>query len=355
MMPIGFSFYILQLAGYLFDLRAGRIVVQHDLLDFALYLAYFPKLLSGPVERGRDFLSRLQTLSRPKGAEMRQGLRWLLLGLFRKVAIADTLLWLFPKNLFATPTEFSFVERLGWLLVFAFRLYNDFAGYTDMMRGLSQLIGLPLGLNFRQPFAARSFSEFWNRWHISLSAWLRDFIFYPLSRGLARRSWGAGWLRVVLPPLLTMLFSGFWHGASLAMLAWGGLHGVFLILEQMGQRLAGRCPRWLEQALFAPSRLRTQLVVLLLWVPFAAGDWGWALRFWQMLLPPYGVLSLPQGWFWPLLLVMVSLGLDWAEGQRAFEHWPRPIQAATVGLGLVLVVLSFGVGLDVSGFVYQGF
>ncbi len=355
MMPVGFSFYILQLAGYLFDLRAGRVERQHSLLDFSLYLAYFPKLLSGPVERGRDFLKRLQPLARPTGGQIRQGLKMMLMGLLRKVAIADALLWLFPEDLFSAPMQFSIIERAGWLLVFAFRLYNDFAGYTDMMRGLALLIGLPLGVNFREPFFARSLSEFWNRWHISLSAWLRDFIFYPLSRSLARRPWGAGWLRWVLPPLVTMLFSGFWHGASLAMLSWGGLHGLCLVWEQVGQRWAHRWPHVLEKLLFAPSRLRTQLIVLLLWVPFAAGDFGWALRFWGALLTPAGPVFLPAGWFWPLLLMMVSLGLDWAEERQFFERLPQTIQAATIGLGLVWVVLSFGGGLDVSGFVYQGF
>ncbi len=355
MMPIGFSFYILQLAGYLWDLRAGRLATLPGLLDFSLYLAYFPKLLAGPVERGRDFLARLQPLPRPGWLAIGEGLQWLLLGLLRKVAIADTLLWLFPENLFFAPAQFSLVERVGWLMVFAFRLYNDFAGYTDMMRGLSLLIGLPLGENFRQPFAARTLSDFWNRWHISLSAWLRDFIFYPFSRSLARRSGWAGWPRLVLPPLVTMTLSGFWHGASLAMLAWGGLHGLLLVLEQVGQRWAGRVPRWVGWVLFSPSLLRTQVLVALLWVPFAAGDLGWGLRFWRALLPPYPDLLPGPGWLWPLLLMVVSLMLDWMMAKQVFLRWPRPVQVLAIGLALVLVTLSLGGGVDVSGFVYQGF
>jgi hypothetical protein len=247
------------------------------------------------------------------------------------------------------------LERAGWLLVFAFRLYNDFAGYTDMMRGLSLLLGIQLSPNFRQPFAAHSLSDFWNRWHISLSSWLRDTIFFPLSRGLARSGWGSGWPRLVLPPLITMLFSGFWHGATLAMLLWGGLHGLGLVFEQLGQRWSDRLPGWAVKIFVTPSVARTFAITTLLWVPFAAGDLSWGLQFWRSLLPPYPALAPQAGWLWPLVLLACSTGLDWIEDRQALARASAPLKALAIGGALVLVLLSLETGLDVSGFVYQGF
>jgi D-alanyl-lipoteichoic acid acyltransferase DltB (MBOAT superfamily) len=312
--------------------------------------------LAGPLERSSKFLAQLSPLRPVDPPAVRRGLALILMGLLRKVVIADTLLWLMPSDFSIVQSgNYSFLERAGWVLVFAFRLYNDFAGYTDIMRGLSLLLGIQLSPNFRQPFAARTLSDFWNRWHISLSGWLRDTIFFPLSRAMARRRKGAGWLRLVLPPLVTMLFSGFWHGATMAMLVWGGLHGLGLVFEQLGQRWSDRLPGWVGRWFFAPSLARTFAGTTFLWVLFAAGDLTWALNFYAALLPPYTALAPEAGWFWPLVLMAFSAGIDWAEDRQVFVRAADPLKALAIGAALVLVLLSIQTGQDVSGFVYQGF
>ena len=229
LLPIGFSFYVLQILSYLTDVYRGQIKAEQDFMHFALYLAYFPKMLAGPIERAKSFLPQLKHERMVDRHDLEQAFYLILLGLLRKIVIADHLSRIQPPDIFSMPENYTSLERCVWLLVFAFILYNDFAGYTSIVRGISCLFGIQLSPNFQEPFMARSFSDFWARWHISLSEWLRDYIFYPARRWFMSRP-QSNWIALVIPPLLTMLVSGFWHGASLALLFWGFLHGLYLVL-----------------------------------------------------------------------------------------------------------------------------
>ncbi len=354
LLPIGFSFYVLQLISYLTDVQRGQIEAEKEFAPFALYLAYFPKLLAGPIERAKSFLPQLRQDRVVDRNSIEQGLYLILLGLLRKVVIADHLSRLRPENIFTEPENFTSLERAVWLLVCAFILYTDFAGYTSIVRGISSLLGIQLSPNFKQPFLARSFSDFWTRWHITLSEWLRDYIFYPVRRGLMQ-SQIKGWAALLLPPMVTMLVSGYWHGASLALLFWGFLHGLYLVVEQFLQQ-AKMLPRTgFKAGLYG---LFVFLMVTLAWIPFNTPSVRATFRYLEGFLPPYSAafdrLFLPD-----LLLILLSLWLDWQEQAHRDLSFPRkwtPVrQSWSVAIAILLLVLFSGTGDDLSRFVYEFF
>ena len=355
LLPIGFSFYILQAVSYLIDIHNRQADAADDFVDFALYLTFFPKLLSGPIERPARFLSQLRAARRVDASALARGVGLILVGLLRKIVIADRLTSFLPPTVFSDPAAFSSLEKIAWLLVFTFGLYNDFAGYTSIARGLGALFGIELGPNFRQPFFSNSFSDFWTRWHISLSFWLRDTVFFPARRWTMQKRWPQ-LLTVILPPLVTMLASGYWHGAHAAMIAWGGLHGLYLVGEQL---LKAKTPR-------APSRLRSASSVLfvfaltsLAWIPFAASSLRAAVDYFTGLfaftaqitsaIPAPDLIAAAAFTFW----------LDWQETRHAtdafFMKWTPHAQAWGLVAALWLLVLFLGPQANVVTFVYQGF
>ena len=188
LLPVGMSFYILAVISYLVDVYRGQLPASRDWVDFALYMAYFPKLLTGPIERARVFLPRLAASRRVDNEVLARSVALIVIGVVRKVVFADTLFLMLPNRLWSDPGRFSSPGLLVYLIVYGFALYNDFAGYTGVVRGVSGLFGIELSPNFNVPYFARSLSEFWSRWHITLSQWLRDYIYFPTSRALLRRN-----------------------------------------------------------------------------------------------------------------------------------------------------------------------
>jgi D-alanyl-lipoteichoic acid acyltransferase DltB (MBOAT superfamily) len=257
------------------------------------------------------------------------------------------------------PGSLPNVELFAWLVVYSFGLYNDFAGYTSIVRGVSGLFGIELSQNFNTPYFSKNFTEFWTRWHISLSQWLRDYIFFPISRTLARRYPARnGWQNVVIPPMLTMLVSGFWHGPNWQMLFWGGLHGIYLVIERLimlrqPARSGDAKNTWPGQV----STLVTFLLVALAWVPFTMRIPN-ALTFWkELIVGNFFGISDPKLLI-ALMVLLLSLWLDWAQYKRAdetfFLHQNQVVQAGLLAIVAILlfVVTSAGTG---QPFVYQGF
>ena len=359
LLPVGMAYYTLQNISYLIDVGRGQLVAERSLVNFALYLAYFPKLLAGPIERAHSFLP---ALARPRGigrVQFGQSVVRLAVGAARKLLIADTLLAAIPVHIWTEPQSVTALELWLWLGVYAAYIYNDFAGYTSLMRGLSGLFGIELSPNFDAPFFARTFSEFWGRWHITLSQWLREYVFFPLSRWLAGRVTDRDhWINITVPPLVTMVISGLWHGFSGHMVIWGVLHGLFLVFEQVPRRWRRVVPPdewpWWRQAL---GVLTVTMLVMLAWVAFRL-ELPAALQFWRALVTWSGLDIQHRRLFVALALVAIALAGDWAQSRRrdefVFLRWPRLAQASLLGL------IAFGVWIVAASdspqpFVYQGF
>ena len=256
-LPIGLSFHTFQSLAYTIEVYRGRWPAERNLWRYALYVLFFPQMVAGPIERPQGLLRQLQEGPQQSVAANAQGLRLMLLGFAKKLVIADRLA---P---FVNETFDHAGDYLGprlWLATFFFsiQIYCDFSGYTDIAQGLARLLGYDLCVNFRRPYVALSLSEFWQRWHISLSSWFRDYLYIPLGgnrKGPARRT---------LNLLITFLLSGFWHGANWTFLLWGALHGVGVAVENLLKPLV-RLPAWLGWIL-------TMIWVQICWVFFRAAD-----------------------------------------------------------------------------------
>ncbi len=224
--PIGLSIYVFQAISYLVDVSLETIPAERHLGHFFLYLSYFPKLLQGPLERAREFLPQLKSGLRYDEGQFCSGLPLIVLGAFKKIIIADAL----GDVANAVFNDIPSHRGLGVLVAmyaFTLQIYFDFAGYTDIARGLSRAFGLELSSNFDAPYLAANIQEFWRRWHVTLSSWLRDYLFIPLAASL--RDFGKS--GVVLAALLTFLICGVWHGAGWGYFVFGLLHGIFIAVS----------------------------------------------------------------------------------------------------------------------------
>lgn len=356
LLPLGLSFYSLQGIAYLLDVWHKQTPAETDLPAFALYLSYFPKLVAGPIERARALLPQIKQPRRVDNQQLANSFTLIIVGLVRKLVIADSLKAMIPPKTFQATSTVHGAEALLWLAVFYFFLYNDFAGYTSIVRGVSGLFGIELSPNFNVPFFARSFSEYWTRWNITLSNWLRDYIFMPLSRALLRRNPSPRNIpNLFVPPILTMLVSGVWHGGGLNMLVWGGLHGIFLSVERIPAFWrphipVHKQPRW-RQAL---AMLVVFGLTLFALVPFIM-DLPVALTYWQRLFQFDA--SFVMDWR-VLILIVPSLALDWAQyhfqDELVWLRLPRPAQALLLASAILILflILQSNPGLP---FVYQGF
>ena len=359
LIPLGLSYYILQTISYLVDVYRGQLKAESHFINFALYLAYFPKLIAGPIERARAFLPQL---AQPRVVDNRviaQSVMLIFVGLVRKLIIADTLTASFLSDVFELPAKYSPPELVLWLVIYAFALYNDFAGYTDIVRGISGFFGIELSPNFRAPYFSRNFTEFWKRWHITLSEWLRDYVYFPLNRVLSRYKTGYGKLAsLILPPLVTMLVSGMWHGFYLNMIVWGGLHGLFLIVERIPSLwrpivLPQHHPLWRQSF----GMVVVFFLVILIWVPFR-WELPSALQLWEALLNWSDVAIRYRRMLLVLPILIGSLVLDFiqyrSDDEYIFLKWSPLTKAACMAIVLFWVFIVTGGNFE-QPFVYQAF
>lgn len=266
LLPLGMSFFTLQHIAYLVDVKKGLITAERNLGLFATFMAFFPKIASGPIERGRKLLPQLHQPRQVDAHEVLLGFRQVVFGIFKKVVIADRLA-LIVNQVFDNVGTYNGITILYAMLFLTFQIYLDFSGYTDIALGAARLMGIELTPNFKRPYLATDVAEFWNRWHLSFSTWLRDYIFYPLRRFLLQHH-SAQALALVLPPLVTMLLSGAWHGVGWNFIAWGLYHAIFYIISLWVKDMRKlHPPRW-PGLLKAVDILVNFLVVSAGWVIF---------------------------------------------------------------------------------------
>jgi D-alanyl-lipoteichoic acid acyltransferase DltB (MBOAT superfamily) len=347
-LPVGISFFTFHGISYVVDVYRRDVMVCRRLDDMLLYVSFFPQLVAGPIVRASFFLPQLYAEA-PARLPLGPGLLLVLTGMIKKVIVANYLATGLVDPVFFDPSNASSLDLLLAAYGYAAQIYCDFSGYTDMAIGIAMLLGYYFPPNFNQPYRSTSFQEFWRRWHISLSSWLRDYLYKPL--GGSRH----GWVRTVAALMATMLLGGLWHGAALKFLAWGGLHGVALVTERAVRPLA---PRWLR------GRVGTVLgwvvvfhLVCLAWILFRADTMDTALLYVRTMLS-----------FVPGPSVASPLSLALIVGVMVFQFtpgdWPvrlarQLVWAPDWALGMaggVLVALVDAMGPDgVAPFIYFQF
>ena len=259
-LPVGISFYTFQTIGYCIDVYRGKTPPPAGFIAFSAYVSFFPQLVAGPIERGGHLLPQFSKTHTPSfnGA-------WLFLwGLYKKIVIADNLAP-YVESVFSNPTQASGADLAAAVLAFTFQIYCDFSGYSDMARGIARMMGFDIIVNFNLPYGARTPSEFWQRWHISLSSWLRDYLYVSL--GGNRR----GTLLTYRNLMITMVLGGLWHGASWTFVLWGAFHGAILVVY----RMLG-IDEWMARRQ-GPAIVRKLQDVLLIAVMFLLVCIGWLL------------------------------------------------------------------------------
>jgi len=322
-LPLGISFHTFQSMSYVVDVYRGEQKAIRDPFDYALFICFFPQLVAGPIVRARNFFADLLDWHPPTTEDVSRGILLLMLGLTKKMAFADR---------FAIVADGYFHDVAGnpgrltaWcgVTAFALQIYFDFSGYTDMAIGMAKLLGFHFPVNFRRPYLSASITEFWRRWHISLSTWLRDYLYIPL--GGNRH----GVLMTYRNLLLTMLLGGLWHGASWNFVVWGGYHGALLSLERVvpGFVRGGKMPPerrnwWLYpfQAVF------TFVLVLISWVFFRSATLTESMAVLRQMFLGTGGKLLFQSWHFGLAGVALILALleehhDWFGKMAESPGW----------------------------------
>lgn len=236
-LPVGISFYTFQSISYVVDVYKGRIEPTRTWLDYFFFLSFFPALVAGPIVRADYFIPQIEKNRRPTGVDVYGGLWLIIIGIVKKAVIADYIAQ-YNDAVFAYPGAEGFLglQSLMGVLGYTMQIYCDFSGYSDMAIGIASIMGFRLGINFNFPYKSRNLSDFWRRWHISLSTWLRDFIYIPL--GGNRK----GTLRTYVNNFLTMLIGGLWHGAAWKFIYWGAMHGVGLIIHKLCKPILVKIP-----------------------------------------------------------------------------------------------------------------
>jgi alginate O-acetyltransferase complex protein AlgI len=348
-LPLGISFHTFQSMSYVVDVYRGQQKAIRNPVDYALFIAFFPQLVAGPIVRAREFFGSLYQWVAPTSEECLRGVMLMLFGLTKKMALADQFAAIsdsYFQNLSAHP---GMAAAWSGTAAFAMQIFFDFSGYTDMAIGMALLLGFHFPVNFRRPYLAFSITDFWHRWHISLSRWLRDYLYIPLG-GNRYGQW-----RTYRNLMLTMLLGGLWHGASWNFVIWGGYHGALLSLERgLGRKYFEQRPG----VLYPLRAVLTFALVCVGWVFFRAAtlsDSTYVIR--QMLAGAPGMagLLIPA---WLLILVGIALSIalveerfEWVDGLARGPAWAY-VAAAVV---LLLTVEMIGVTEKAVPFVYFQF
>lgn len=343
-LPVGLSFITFQAISYVVDAKRGQCD-RAKLLDFGIYLSFFPHLVAGPIVRAREFLPQLATPRDSDDVAVGAAVTLICVGLVKKVVIADYLARTAVDPVFAVPELYGAPDV--WLAMFAYavQIYCDFSGYTDIAIGLALLMGFVFPLNFNRPYRSLSFREFWRRWHITLSRYLRDYVYIPLGG-----SRGGQW-STARNLMLTMLIGGLWHGAAWGFVLWGAIHGTCLVVEHVARgRGVPAPPTWVRWPLVF-------LIVCLAWIPFRAPDLGQALTIFEQLFQP-GAATL-----WSPLVVLTVAGVIGLQllperlGTRAREVVDG-LHPALLGSGLAATIVFAAATVPSSGvppFIYFAF
>ncbi len=352
-LPVGISFYTFQTMAYTIDVYRRQMDVVRDPVLFGVYVSYFPQLVAGPIERAQNLIPQFIKPRRVTTEMITSGATLVLIGLVRKVIIADMVASEVDAA-FANPAAMSSAGLVRATVLFALQIYGDFAGYSDIARGTSRMMGIELMRNFEHPYFSTSITIFWRRWHISLSSWLRDYLYVPLGGNK-----GPSWF-VYRNLLLTMLLGGLWHGASMNFVAWGFLHGLYLavhrqwrarVVPRLGERLVASAPYRLA------SWLLTLAAVGVAWVFFRARSFADARFVLGELLAPQSLGTSVLSTAWMVVIAGALLFARWLDAGTLEErfHAASPFRRGLVFAGLLFVLVLFAATDATGAFLYFQF
>lgn len=372
-LPIGLSFHTFQSLSYVIEVYRGNQKAERHFGIYALYVVFYPQLVAGPIERPQNLLHQFHEHHRFDYQRVVSGLQLMAWGLFKKAVIADRLAQ-FVSPVYGNPGQYDGGVLLVATVFFSFQVFCDFSGYTDMARGAARVMGFELMINFDRPYAATSVSDFWRRWHISLSTWLRDYVFEPVALGMRER----GLVGIVLAFLLTFLISGLWHGASWTFVVWGMLHGVALSFEAVFARQRRKLSKAMPAPLFHAIMLTlTFSFVSFTYIFFRARSmadavlilklifhWFFPLDRWLGVFLPQSLISVqsrvvPLNKFWlscGLIVFLIAVHMiqarcdvgAWLARSAWWIRWPV-YQAAIISIAFM------GIWLESKSFIYFQF
>src|SRR6185503_1829948 len=342
-LPVGVSFFSFQAITYVVDVKR-RQTEPASLLDAAIYLSFFPHLVAGPIVRASEFLPQLKAPRDPGKVAVGAGLALIGLGLVKKVLIADFLAREVVDPVFGVPQAYTAADALLGAYAYAAQIYCDFSGYTDMAIGLALLLGIVFPQNFNRPYRSRSIREFWRRWHMTLSRFLRDYLYIPLGGNRGGR------LRTARNLMITMLLGGLWHGAAWGFVLWGGIHGTAMVVEHQLQGRKDILPDWLKW-------LITFHIVVLAWIVFRAPDLSIAGELFSQ-LTDWGAAT--QITWLTAIVVVATIGFQLLPERETGELRLRVerLHPAAMGAALAAVVMFVAATVPTQGvppFIYFAF
>lgn len=302
-LPIGISFYVFSALSYLIDVYRGDYPAERNILYFALYISFFPKLTAGPIVRGKDFFPQVKEYRGIQWEAFKTGIQIFVFGLFKKIVLADHL-GVFVDDVFHAPVAFNTGTVILAAISYSLQIYFDFSGYSDMAIGVSKILGFDFKPNFNLPYISKNMSEFWKRWHISLSSWFQDYLYIPLG-GSRKGEW-----RTYINLMLVMLISGLWHGAGWTFIAWGALHGIASCVNKaFGKKLKALGP-WVNGTI-------TYIFVTLFWVVFRADSFSTAVKVWIGMFTAHTGINQPYTWsFFAIACLIAGTIVAWRHSKK---------------------------------------
>ena len=354
LLPVGISFYTFQSLSYTIDVYRGKIPAEKSFVNVALYIAFFPQLVAGPIVKAGEYIPQLYEDRNISLDNLQQGVQAFALGLFKKVVIADNIS-VFVDAVYDTPAAFHAVTVLLAVAAYSIQIYCDFSGYSDMAVGCARCLGYDLPRNFNLPYLSKNVTEFWKRWHISLSTWLMEYVYFPLGgsrKGTARR---------YINLMLTMLIGGLWHGAAWTFIIWGGLHGLALVVHKLWikHRKGGSVSAFGT----ACSILLTFVFVSLAWVFFRAGSFKTAFLVFKAIFTwQSGVVFISSWAVFGIAVIMLAQAAAVIKSEREHKAWegyyPTVRLDTFAGLLLFFTFVGLTLGLAYTGnnpFIYFQF
>ncbi len=343
--PVGISFYTFQALSYTIDIYRNQQKPTANFFDFALYVSYFPQLVAGPIERASSLLPQILNKRKVNLEMINSGLLLILIGFFKKVAIADTAA-VGVEEVFNDPARFSSWFLLKGLYLFSIQIYCDFSGYSNIARGVSKLFGIELMENFQSPYLSRNIAEFWRRWHISLSAWLRDYLFLPLNLHFRyKKNYG-----ISAAIIITFLICGFWHGAAWTFIIWGLLHGIYLVVHKYWSESGVSI--YIKKLFNLPKHAGNIISIFIVfhfvtfaWIFFRSQNFNEAWIYINGIFSFSGEFSF-RTFLMPAALLTLLIPLDLAQYKKldifAIRRWPSMVRGAYYLIMILSVIILSG-------------